>query len=250
MNNISLSIIIPTYNERDNIEILIPKIDTVLKNIKIPFEIIIVDDNSPDGTAEFAEMLSKTYPIKVVKRPGKLGLSSAVLDGFKVSEGNIIAVMDADLQHPPEVLPNMLEKIIKDQCDVAIASRYIRGGSAGGLPPFRRLVSQGAILIAKLLLPCVRKIRDPVSGYFMFKREVIKDVTSEMNPRGFKILLEVLVMGKVGKVCEVPYIFGKRHKGRSKLKPSEIINYLAHILDLYRRGKSKMNNCYDNLIKG
>jgi len=239
MNNISLSIIIPTYNERDNIEILIPKIDTVLKNIKIPYEIVIVDDNSPDGTAEFAEMLSKTYPIKVVKRPGKLGLSSAVLDGFKISEGSMIAVMDADLQHPPEVLPNMLEKIIKDQCDVVIASRYIRGGSAGGLSPFRRLVSQGAILIAKLLLPCVRKVRDPMSGYFMFKREVIKDVTSKMNPRGFKILLEVLVMGKVGKVCEVPYTFGKRQKGQSKLKPSEIINYLVHILDLYRRKTSK-----------
>jgi len=231
-NDVVLSIILPTYNERENIGVLLERIDRALRAAGIPYEVVIVDDNSPDGTAGFAEELSKTYPIRVVRRPGKLGLSSAVLDGFKVSRGRFIAVMDADLQHPPEVLPKMIEKLVNHECDVVVASRYTEGGSVGNWSFLRRLVSWGAILVARVLLPKVREVRDPMSGYFMFRREVVEDSISEMNPRGFKILLEVLVKGKVGKVCEVPYTFGRRYLGKSKLGPSEILNYLMHVLDL------------------
>jgi len=230
--SVTLSIIIPTYNERENIGILIKKIHHVLNTIGIYYEIIIVDDNSPDGTADFAEELSKTYPLRVIRRPGKLGLSSAVLDGFKVSQGRFIAVMDADLQHPPEVLLNMLKELMSDKCDIVIASRYVKGGSVSEWSLIRRLVSWGAILIARVLLPNVRGIKDPMSGYFMFKREVIEGSINEMNPKGFKILLEVLVKGKVEKVCEIPYTFGKRYWGKSKLGFGEIINYLRHVLNL------------------
>jgi len=232
MDEVVLSIIVPTYKERDNIGILITRIDLTLRSVRIPYEIIIVDDNSPDGTADYAETLSKAYPVRIVRRSGKLGLSSAVLDGVRVSRGSVIAVMDADLQHPPEVLTEMLGKLINNACDVVIASRYVEGGSVSGWSFFRRLVSLGAILMARVLLPKVRGVKDPMSGYFMFRREVIDGVIDEMNPGGFKVLLEILVKGRVRKVSEVPYIFGRRYQGESKLGPREIVNYLMHVLDL------------------
>lgn len=232
----ALSVVVPTYNERDNIGVLIRRIDQTLKDARIPYEVVIVDDNSPDGTADHAEGLSKTYPVRVVRRPNKMGLSSAVLDGFRVSRGNVIAVMDADLQHPPELLPKMLEKLISSDCDVVIASRYVEGGSVGSWSLSRRLVSKGAILIARVLLHRARSVRDPISGYFMLKREVIDGVIEELNPRGFKILLEILVKGRIERVCELPYTFGVRHKGESKLSPVEAISYLVHVLNLAVRG--------------
>ncbi len=224
-----VSIIVPTYNERDNVEELIKRIHNSMENIGQKYEVIIVDDNSPDGTAEKAEELSKTYRVKVLRRPGKLGLSSAVLDGLKLAEGDLIVVMDADLQHPPEVIPKLLEKV-KERCDIVIASRYVKGGSVEGWGFIRRLMSHGAGYIARLLLPSVRGIKDPMSGFFLFRKDVIKE--SKLNPRGFKILLEIVVRGKHAKVCEVPYRFGLRHRGVSKLGTGEIINYLIHVLNL------------------
>ncbi len=226
--SVVLSIIVPTYNERANLEELLKRIDSALRVYGVSYEVIIVDDNSPDGTAEYAEKLSELYPVKVLKRLGKLGLSSAVLDGLKIAEGEFVAVMGADLQYPPEVLPKMLEKL--QNCDVIIASRYVEGGSMSEWSFLRRLISKGATLITRVLLPKVRTVKDPMSGFFIFRRDVVEGVS--MNPRGFKILLEILVRGNVRKICEVPYTFGVRFKGESKLDTSEIVNYMVHVLNL------------------
>ncbi len=226
----TVSVIVPTYNERDNIPELVRRLDKAMSEAGIEYEVVVVDDNSPDGTAEVAEELSKEYPVKVLRRPGKLGLSSAVLDGVKVAAGRIIVVMDADLQHPPEAVPRLVRAVLEG-CDVAIGSRYVRGGSVEGWSAFRKLISKGATLIARVLLPQARHVKDPMSGFFAFRREVVES-GEEMNPRGFKILLEVLVRGNYGRVCEVPYIFGTRLAGKSKLGTSEIINYIVHVLNL------------------
>ncbi len=226
----TVSVIIPTYNERDNIPELVRRLDKSMKEAGIEYEIVVVDDNSPDGTADIAEELSKNYPVKVLRRPGKLGLSSAVLDGVKVAKGEIIVVMDADLQHPPEAVPKLV-KAVFDGCDMAVGSRYVKGGSVKGWSAFRKLISKGATLIARVLLPQARHVKDPMSGFFAFRREVVEG-GEEMNPRGFKILLEVLVKGRYERVCEVPYTFGTRLAGKSKLGTSEIINYIVHVLNL------------------
>ena len=227
-----LSVVVPTYNERENLNELLRRIDLVLRAEGIKYEVVIVDDNSPDGTADYAEKLSSKYPVRVIRRPGKLGLSSAVLDGVKESKGGIIAVMDADLQHPPETLLRMLKELLNKDCDLVIASRYIKGGSVESWSLLRRAISKGAILIARILLPKVRSIKDPMSGYFMFRREVVEASMKYMNPKGFKILLEVIVKGRASKVCEVPYTFGIRYRGRSKLSSKEVLNYIVHVLNL------------------
>ena len=227
------SILIPTYNEKENIPELTKRIWESLSSIV--FEVIFIDDNSPDHTAEVAEKLAEVYGnIKVLRRHSKLGLASAVLDGMKVAEGNIIAVMDADLQHPPELLPIMFEKA-RNGYDIVVASRYFDGGSVEGWSVWRRLISWGAIKIAHLLLSRTRKVKDPMSGFFMFKKEVVDGV--QLNPLGFKILLEILVKGKYSLVAEVPYNFKSRKKGKSKMGLKEIINYVIFILRLLRSYK-------------
>jgi len=230
MDRAEVSIVIPTYNERENLPILIEKIDDVMKSNNIKYEVIIVDDSSPDGTAAVAKDLSHKYPVKVIVRKGKRGLSSAVLNGVKISNSNYVVVMDADLQHPPHVIPRMFSRAIKNACDIVVASRYVKGGSVGNWSFTRKLISKAATLIARLMLPRVRKVRDPMSGFFIFKKDVIKGV--RLNPKGFKILLEILARGNYRKVCEEPYTFGKRYGGESKLGSKEIIDYLLHILEL------------------
>jgi dolichol-phosphate mannosyltransferase len=137
--------------------------------------------------------------------------------------------MDADLQHPPELLPLMLEKAYKGY-DLIIASRYIKGGSIEYWSISRRIISFGAIFLAHLLFPKIKNIKDPISGFFMFKREIVKNI--HLNPKGFKILLEILVKGNYQSVVEVPYLFRERRKGKSKLNSKEIINYAIHLLKL------------------
>jgi dolichol-phosphate mannosyltransferase len=166
--------------------------------------------------------------VKVLERSCRMGLASAVVDGLRLAESNVIAVIDADLQHPPELLPRMLEKINEGH-DIVVASRYIEGGSIEGWSPLRRIISKGAVKLAQLLLPSLRTLRDPVSGYFMFKREVFEGM-KVLKPSGFKILLEVLARGKYSSVAEIPYTFRSRVKGKSKLILKEIIGYTLFLL--------------------
>lgn len=225
-----LSIIIPTYMERENIERLVDALEKALADEK--FEIIIVDDNSPDGTGEVAEKLAEMYGnIRVIHRFEKRGLSSAILDGIKNSRGKFICVMDADMQHPPEVVPKLLQVGVRGG-DLVVASRYIDGGGVEGWSIARRIVSIVATLMARAIVKKARRVRDPLSGFFMFKREVINGVS--LSPLGFKILLEVISKGRYRSIIEVPYIFKGRLKGRSKLSLREYLNYIKHLLKLLR----------------
>jgi dolichol-phosphate mannosyltransferase len=224
INDGLISIIIPTYNEKENIGILIDTIHKVLKGYN--YELIVVDDNSPDGTAKIAEELSKLYPIRVLKRSGKLGLASAILDGFQHSRGKILGVIDADLQHPPEYIKNFIYSVSNGH-DIAVGSRYAKGGSIDGWSAFRKAVSRGAIALSMPLT----NVMDPVSGYFFIKKKVIEN--TELNPIGYKILLEILVKGSYNKVQEIPYTFKLRENGKSKLGIGEYINYTRHLYGLY-----------------
>jgi len=226
-----LSIIIPTYNERENLPILIERILKSLNQHNITnYEIIIVDDNSPDGTGEIAEQLAKQYKnIKVLHRPAKMGLATAFLDGVKLAKGNIVALMDADLQHPPELLPELYQAILNGY-DMAIASRYIKGGGTENWSTKRKIVSKGAIILAHILFPETRKIKDITSGYFTIRKDIIQN--KKLNPIGYKIMLEIVVKAKPKRIIEIPFIFKSRTKGRSKLSSKEFINYLKHLINL------------------
>ena len=221
-----VSIVSPTYNERENIILLIERVSQVMSNSK--YEIIVVDDNSSDGTGEIAKDLSDDYPVKIILRNGKFGLASAILKGFEHAKGSIIGVIDADLQHPPEYLLEFVKAIEHGGCDVAVGSRYTDGGGAEGWSRKRRLISKLAVLLAK---PLVRGVKDPMSGFFFLKRSVIEGVT--LNPTGYKLGLEILVKGNYRKLKEIPYSFKPRKNGASKLNKSEIVSYLKLLKNLY-----------------
>lgn len=225
-----ISVIIPTYNERDNIMPLVQRIDHAL--IDYDYEVLFVDDNSKDGTADLVRSLSTKYPLSVIVRKDKRGLASAVIDGLKYANSAIVGVMDADLQHQPEVIPELLQKI-KAGADIVLASRYTKGGGCQGWGLIRRIISKGAILLAHLFLPSTRQVSDPTSGFFMFNKQVVAD--ADLKPLGYKILLEILVQGQNRKIAEVPYCFISRRYGRSKLGARQQIDYLKHIYSLMRR---------------
>lgn len=216
-----ISIIIPTYNEAGNIRKII---DAIRKELsKREFEIIVVDDNSPDGTWKIVKQLAYSN-VKVIRRMKERGLSSAVITGFKNSKGDIIGVIDADLSHPPELMNRMIDECKKN--DIVIASRYVNKGRKN-MSMFRKFVSKGATFLAKPLTD----VNDPMSGYFFFRRRVIDDV--ELKPKGYKILLEILVKGKYNGFKEIYFSFGKRYHGKSKLGIKVYLDYLVHLIYLY-----------------
>ncbi|MDO8740146.1 MAG: polyprenol monophosphomannose synthase [Candidatus Woesearchaeota archaeon] len=223
-----ISIIIPTYNEKENIKNLIAEISNIFKKNKIKGEIIIVDDNSPDGTGKIAENLSKKYSVKVLHRKGKLGLSSAVVAGFKAAKGSILGVMDADFSHPPEIIPELIKPILNENIDFVIGSRHVKGGGIENWPLLRKLISKGATLLAKT----VTNVKDPMSGLFFLKKSVIKGI--KFDSKGFKICLEILVKGSYKTVKEVPYIFKDRRVGKSKLGAGEYLNYVVTLARLIK----------------
>jgi len=220
-----VSVVVPTYNERENIDELLSRIHTSLN--EVDYEVVVVDDNSPDGTAERVIELSSKYPVKLVRRAGKLGLSSAILDGVKVCSGDYVVVMDADLQHPPEVIKELLRNA--SRCDIVIASRYVRGGCIVGFPLIRRVISLGATYMARILVPQARSIKDPLSGFFLIRKELIEE-TEIAVPSGYKILLEIISQHDNLKICEVPYVFQSRVRGESKLSKKEILSYVKQLL--------------------
>jgi dolichol-phosphate mannosyltransferase len=215
-----ISLIIPTFNERKNLSSLVKKIDRSVS--QTDYEIVIVDDNSTDGTGELAEELSKAYPMRVIHRKER-GLATAVVTGFNHAKGEILLVMDADLSHPPEKIPDFLDEITK--ADILIGTRY-----KNGLSFKRKIISKGAKLLIMILFPSIRTLKDPQSGFFMLKKKVIEGI--ELKPVGFKILLEILIKGNYEKVAEIPFAFGERKKGGSKLNLREIFNFLRHVLSL------------------
>ena len=194
-------------------------------------DLIIVDDNSPDGTGQVADDLATRYPIKVIHRAGKLGLGTAVVEGFRASDAEIVGVIDADLSHPPALVPRMLEAMRETGADFVIGSRYIPGGGTGDWPLSRELMSRFACLLARGLTP----VRDVTSGFFLVRRERAQGVT--ISAGGFKICLELLIRSAPRAVVEVPYVFRTRTAGESKMNLKEALGYLTQLRDLraYRR---------------
>ncbi len=225
-----ITIIIPTYNEKENLPVLVNSIFNVFHGNCLQGEIIIVDDNSPDGTGKIAdELSSKDNKVKVLHRKGKDGLSSAVMEGFRHAGGKIIGVMDADMSHPPEVIPELVRQIRDGNSEIVIASRYKKNENIKEWPISRKIISRGATILAKPLA----HVSDPMSGFFFFRKNIIDGV--ELSPIGYKIMLEILVKGKYdrNKVMEIPFTFRDRYKGESKLNWKEHLNYLHHLLKLY-----------------
>ncbi len=222
----TVSIIIPTYNERGNLEKIVPEIFSSCRKLAAKVEVVVVDDNSPDGTGRIAEQLGKKYPVKVIHRKGKKGLASAVIQGFSESKSGILGVMDADLSHPPQTLPKMIKPLLKNEAELVIGSRYIKGGGVEVWPIHRRLTSKIATLMAWPLT----SVNDPMSGLFFFKRETLEGV--KLNAKGYKIGLEVIVKGKYARVMEVPYMFRNRFVGKSKLTITEYIHYVRNLVVL------------------
>ena len=227
-----ISLVIPTYNERENLPVIMERISGSLTNYE--YEVVVVDDNSLDGTGQLADELSKEYPIRVIHRACKEGLASAVVDGYKLAEGEILGVLDADLQHPPEKIPILLNEI-KNGNDIAIASRYIKSSGIENWSIKRKIISRGSMILAYLIFPKIRQIKDPLSGFFLIRRSVINDV--RLNPVGYKILLEILVKGRYSNVVEVPYLFRNRNAGKSNLNIKEQINYLKHLYLMAKKGE-------------
>jgi len=222
-----LSIIVPTYNESRNIEELLTRLFAALKPNYTPYEVIIVDDNSPDGTGQIAEALKTKFDLRVVNRPGKKGLASAVLNGFRLATGDILCVMDADLSHPPEAVPDMYKEISSGNADLVIGSRCVEGGGATNWPWYRRFGSSFAQLLAKP----ITHVNDSTSGFFMLKKSVLDG--ADINPIGFKILLEILVKGNYSKEKEMPIVFNDRGGGKSKLGIKQTMEYLKQLAIIY-----------------
>lgn len=229
-----LSLVIPTYNERQNIASLIHRVTSALEKAIDSFEIIVVDDDSPDGTWQVAEELAlRNSHLRVIRRQGEKGLATAVATGWKAAKGEILGVMDGDLQHAPETLLDLVNSILNKDADIVVASRNVSGGGVSEWSLIRRTVSWGASCIATLALPGIlTTVRDPMSGFFLFKRSVIE--SDSLKPEGYKILLEVLAKGKYKTVLEVPYIFEERKEGGSKLGPKQYLEFIVHIARLAR----------------
>jgi len=220
LSAVVISVIVPTYNEADSLPPLIERLGAAMSGHT--WELVVVDDGSPDGTAEVANRLSAQHPVWVVRRAGKAGLASAVIAGFKEARGDILVVMDADLSHPPEIVPALV-KAIDDGADLAVGSRYIAGGATMDWPIRRRVVSRVACLMGNVLVP----VRDATSGFFAVRRTALDGV--HLNAIGFKIGLEVIARAKTKKIVEVPYTFRDRELGASKFGRREVGQYLQQL---------------------
>jgi dolichol-phosphate mannosyltransferase len=225
---LKFSIVVPTYNEAEGIERLILALNEVFEQNGLDGEIVVVDDNSPDGTGAIVDRLSERYPVRCLHRPGKLGLSSGVIEGWKFArpQSEALGAMDADFSHDPKVIPAMV-RALEEGYGLAVGSRYVKGGGIRNWPLRRKITSLVAIALAKPLTP----LRDITSGFFLVKRSALEGV--ELDPIGFKIGLEVIAKAHYGKALEVPYVFTDRVAGQSKLNRGEIFNYLRQLRRIY-----------------
>ena len=228
MTQLKFSIVIPTYNEAGGIERLIRAVSGVFAENGLDGELIVVDDNSPDGTGAIVDKLSSEFPVRCLHRPGKLGLSSGVIDGWKFArpDSDALGAMDADFSHDINILPKMVHAL-ENGYGLAVGSRYVPGGGITNWPRRRIITSKVACMLAQPLTP----IKDITSGYFLVKREALEGV--ELDPIGFKIGLEVIAKAHYGRALEVPYVFTDRVTGQSKLNEKEILNYLKQLGKLY-----------------
>ncbi len=227
------ALVVPTLNEAGNVEILVQRVENALNTLPLDYQIIIVDDGSTDGTCDIVRRLSEADArIRLLVRKNQRGLAGAVLHGWRDTDADLLGVIDADLQHPPEVLPQLLQAVL-DGNDIAIGSRYINATHVDGWNPFRQAVSRISTLVT---LPFQRKkgvrVTDPMAGFFVVRRESIEGI--DLQPQGFKILLEILVRGRIRRVAEVPIQFGLRHAGKSKADVKVAFHYFSLLGKLSR----------------
>lgn len=228
---IELSLVIPTYNERDNIQPLLKKIETVLPGIN--WEVIFVDDDSKDGTAALVREISLTNPrIRCLQRIGRRGLSSASSEGMLSSSAPFLAVMDADMQHDETILPLMLEALKNQGLDIVVGSRYVKGGGTEGWSKTRLTISHAATKIGQLLIKT--KLSDPLSGYFMLRSSFFREVAPHLNGKGFKILLDIFASSPLPvRFQEIPFHFRPRNAGESKLDTLVAWEYLVLLAEKF-----------------
>ena len=224
-----LSLILPTYNEAENLPLLLLKIEEALAGI--PHEVIVVDDDSPDGTWRKAEELTRDFPVlRVLRRQGERGLSSAVIAGFRVARGEVLAVMDADGQHDCHLLRS-LDESVRATRGIAVASRYVPGGGTGQWTASRKLLSHAGQRLVMLL--CGIRTHDPLSGFFAIDRALFERIAPTFTPRGFKILLDLLAhVPRDTRVTEIPFTFAPRWRGHSKLSLSVQAAFARSLFDI------------------
>lgn len=222
-----LTVIIPTFNEEANIRNIVLAVDAVFRENSLNGQVLVVDDNSSDGTIPAVTDLKRIHPnFDILVRTEDHGLSQSVADGFRHAASDVFVVIDADFSHPPVLIPRMYDEIKKGY-DVVIGSRYMEGGGIKDWPLKRRIISTGATFLGRLLFP---DVTDPVSGFFAIKKSVVED--AHLKPRGYKILLEVLGKGSWEKDTEIPFEFVDREAGASKLRLKTIIEYAEQVVDI------------------
>jgi dolichol-phosphate mannosyltransferase len=228
-DGVKFSIVVPTYNEAGGIEKLIVMVSDIFRENDLDGELIVVDDNSPDGTGAIVDTLADRYPVRCLHRPGKLGLSSGVIDGWKFArpDSEALGAMDADFSHDATIIPKMVAALESGRYGLAVGSRYVKGGGIEDWPKRRIFTSWVACRLAYPLTP----IHDITSGFFLVKRDALSGV--KLDPIGFKIGLEVAAKARYGKAIEIPYVFKDRVYGESKLSGKEIGNYLKQLRRLY-----------------
>ena len=225
-----LSVIVPTFNERENIRELVQRLSVVLAGIA--WEVIFVDDDSPDGTAALVrEIARQDSRVRVLHRVGRRGLSTACVEGMLASSAPYLAVMDGDLQHDERILPALLRGVKDDGFDIAIGSRYVKGGGLGQWAGDRQLASRFATGVSRLVLKAA--VQDPMSGYFLLRRDVLEGAVHDLSGIGFKILLDLFASSpKPLRFVEVPYEFRTRQAGESKFDTAVLWDFLMMLLDM------------------
>ncbi len=230
-----ISLVVPTYEEKANIQRLVERTGASLARCGEEYELIIVDDGSPDGTSEEVRRLAADGRpwLRLLVREHDRDLSTAVVAGWRIARGDILGCMDADLQHPPEILPTLFAEMRRTGAKIAVGSRHLREGGMRDWGVGRRLISGIARGLSNAALPgLLRTVSDPMSGYFLLQRSVLAHTA--INPIGYKILLEVLARGNYSRVAEVPFIFEKREKGGSKMDARTALRFLMHLQRLRR----------------
>jgi dolichol-phosphate mannosyltransferase len=224
-----LTMVVPTYNERDRLDALVEQIFGACHRDGLNAEVVIVDDNSPDGTGARADDWARHSRVRVIHRAAKLGLGSAVIEGFKAAESEIVGVIDADLSHPPSLIPSLYAVVKEGDLDMVVASRYVEGGGAEQWSVGRAILSRAGCWLSRPLTP----VHDAMSGFFLVRRD--HAVALQPSTRGFKIGLELLVRGGLRLVGEVGYVFVGRRAGRSKMTAGEGLRFLHQLAALYGR---------------
>jgi dolichol-phosphate mannosyltransferase len=226
-----LALVIPTLGEAENIGGLLDHVRSVLDPLGMSYEILVVDDDSQDGTEGIVTAIaSEDKRVRLLVRRGQRGLSGAVLFGWQNTDASILGVMDADLQHPPELLPALLHSIETGH-DLVIGSRYVAGGRLGNWNPMRKFLSAAAVWVTLPIQKAGMRAKDPMSGFFMVRRECVERIPFQRS--GFKLLLEILVRGRIGSVEEIPLAFGLRYRGASKANFKVAVDYGRLLLRLY-----------------